>query len=117
MSDRERPLHCRISLRAMHFASELSGCQRYHDEAAEKAQAAEWRFPNEGDAEYGRRLAGYLLEHRLGFLHGGRYLVDAFHADAPLILHEPIHSTPAQYFEDQFRRTDRLQRERGDEGH
>lgn len=117
MSDRERPLCRRISLRAMHFGSELARCQRYRDEAIDHVRASEWRPFYESDAEYGRRIDDFLREPRERFLHVAQYLAEVFVGNAPLTLCEPIHAMPKQYFDDVYRQLDQRDRERQGGGH
>ncbi len=103
MSPRERPLPRVIDLRALHFAAELAWYQRCYDKTIDRMRAEAWRRDYESEAEYGRRINGYRLEEHLRHLEGGLYLAETFGGNVPVMFSEPIHTTPARYFEDQIR--------------
>jgi hypothetical protein len=119
MSDREKPLLHQISLRALHFASELARYSRHFDEAKEAISESEWRPYHESDREFQRRIAGYLREERLRYLGGGGYLAHEFGGgDAPATPRSwPVH-IPVRFFEDeQTRLRPPRERDPADDGH
>jgi len=106
VSNRERRLHHPISLRALHFASELARYRRHFDEAQETVRETEWRPYHESDQEFRRRIDGYLREERIRYLGGGGYLAHEFGGgDAPAMPRSwPVHTSPARFFEDEMQR-------------